>query len=402
MTEAQRRALTKNSECRSRLNELQTAAEPDSAAIEAAAKAYSDSEVEVRAALAADDEGEHAEVVVDAEERARRELRSKSRAGNFVNATIGGHNLTGVEAEYAAACKMPTGYMPIELLQDDAPELRAVTPGVTAPGATAAVAPVIFEATAAAALGVQFPVVEQGQANYPVLATAPTADTRAKGSALPSTAGAFRLDTRTPTRIGGNFEVRVEDLAVLPSMEEALRSSMLEVAGNAVDDQVIAGSGTAPDLSGLFHQAADVSAAGTTETFATGVSRFAALVDGKFAYGWGDIRAIVGSATFASFAGKFQTGGEISLYDYLASKLGAIRVSDAVPAAASNAQKVLVSLTARTRPIVAPIWRGVQLVRDPYSQAKEGIVSITAFVLVGAPHLPYSTNQIKELHPKIT
>ena len=132
-----------------------------------------------------------------------------------------------------------------------------------------------------------------------------------------------------------------------------------------------------------------------TETFPTGVARYAALVDGKYAYGWQDVRAVVGSQTFAAYAGMFNNNGDMSLYDYLASKLGALRVSDAVPTMESMSQKALVALTARTRPIVAPIWRGIQLVRDPYSQAKAGIVSITQFTMVGSPHLPYTTNQIR-------
>lgn len=221
MTEAQRRALTRNSECRSKLNSLQSATEPDSAAIETAAREYSESEVELRASLATDDDDDTAPAIVDAEERERRELRGRARATTFVGACIGGNNLAGVEAEYAAACSMPNGYMPIDMLADPVREERAVTPGVTAPGATSTIAPVIFERTAAGALGVNFPIVEQGQANYPVLATAPTVAPKAAGADVPSTAGAFRLDTRTPTRIGGNFEVRVEDLALLPSMEEA-------------------------------------------------------------------------------------------------------------------------------------------------------------------------------------
>ena len=46
-------------------------------------------------------------------------------------------------------------------------------------------------------------------------------------------------------------------------------------------------------LNGLFLQSSDVSVDGSVETFATGISRFAALVDGEHAYSLADLRSVV-------------------------------------------------------------------------------------------------------------
>ena len=68
------------------------------------------------------------------------------------------------------------------------------------------------------------------------------------------------------------------------------------------DSQVIGGTGVAPNLSGLFHQATDVAVDGDTETFATAIERFAGVVDGIHANGFGDIYALIGVGTFKKYA----------------------------------------------------------------------------------------------------
>ena len=105
---------------------------------------------------------------------------------------------------------------------------------------------------------------------------------------------------------------------------------------------MISGDGSSPDLNGLFNQATDVTAATATETFATGVARFAALVEGLHANSWADLNVLVGTNSFAKYASLFQSNGDMSLADYLAGKLGLFRVSTRVPALAASAQKGIV------------------------------------------------------------
>ena len=130
-------------------------------------------------------------------------------------------------------------------------------------------------------------ITARGKPTYPALTTAPPAGPKAKDAAAASTAAAFTLTKRTPGRITGQFLIRLEDIALLPSMEEDLRAGITGSMADSLDDQVIGGSGASPNLSGLFNQADDVSAATSVETFASGVARFAALVDGRHANGWG-------------------------------------------------------------------------------------------------------------------
>ena len=366
-----------------------------------------DLETKYQAALAAepDDPGETRETTEDAETRERRELRGRARLGDFIASAITGRPVAGASAEYAEAVGCPD-MLPIELLavEERETETRAVTPGPSSETVTSTrpTVPRPFARSDAAALGVSMPTVAAGEAHYPALTTAPPAGMKAKDAAADSTAAAFSLTKREPGRLTGQFVIRAEDVALLPSMESDLRGAITSQMSNQLDDQVIDGDGNAPNLSGLFHQAADVAAAGNVETFATGVARFAGLIDGLHANGWGNVRALIGTASFALYSSLFQSNGDMSLYDYLAGKLGALRVSTRVPAVAATAQKGIAVLGAQGQPITVPVWRGVQFIVDPYTQAGAGQRVITAVSLIGSPFIPYGASQVKELHPKLS
>ena len=411
MTSRQRLEL-ELSELRSAINAL-LSLEPESLTAEQRSELESktarsqEAEVEFRAAVVADPPESTETRVVDAdpETRERLELRDRARVGAFVSAALNSQAVTGAEAEYAAAvdCE-PLGMIPLSIFdRDRRQELRAVTPGVDAETVSHPTAPYVFERSiAASVLGIEFPIVPAGIANFPVISTAPPSGAVAKDAAAVATAAAVRLDTRSPKRISGQFEIRVEDLAVMPSLEDDLRMSLISSASNALDEQVIGGDGVAPNLSGLFNLAADEAKAGALETFATGVKRFAALVDGRYATGLSDLRAIIGSDTFGAYSGLFAGNGSMSLSDYLRTALGGFAVSNRVPATtAAKGQKGLVVLTGGEGPMRVPTWSNLEITVDPYSGASKGRRIITLTTLVSDPHLPYGTDTVKEVHPQI-
>ena len=162
----------------------------------------------------------------------------------------------------------------------------------------------------------------------------------------------------------------------MPTLEEALSEAMRGSLSNELDEQTF--NGAAGELNGLFTQATDVAAASAVETYATGIARFAALVDGRHAYDLSDLRAVIGSKTFALYAGIFSGNGDVSLFDYLTRILGSIRVSDRVPAVASTAQKGIVVLSASSTPPKIHVWDSLDLIRDPYSGAGVGKVTLVA------------------------
>ena len=412
MTNAQKLEI-RASEIRQRLNEIsglegealtdEVRTESDTLQTE-----YRDTETKRRAAIVAESE-EDAKVVpvedISPETRERLELRGKASLSEHLAAVLAGRGVTGASAEYADAVGVP-GLMPMELLDGPEPEERAVTPGPAADTVTQTrpTVPHAFARTDAAALGISMPMVAPGEAHFVALSTAPPAGPKAKDAAADSTAAAFSLTKRTPTRITGQFVIRVEDISLMPSMERDLRQGIAAAMANNLDAQVINGSGAGANLSGLFKQADDMNIAGATETFSTAIQRFAATVDGLHAIGFKDIRALIGVATFAKYTSIFANAdkGDISAFDHLLAKLGMLRVSTRVPSKSGNGQKGIVVLTAQGQPVTVPIWRGVELIVDPYTEAGKGQRIITAVTQVGSPFIPYGTAQVIEVNPKIS
>ena len=375
--------------------------------LDAAQTEYRSTEEKLRAAIMAEGVTE-TRTGPDAEERERRELRSKARVSDFVSSALTGRPVGGASGEYAAAVGVP-GLMPLDLLSG--PEVREVETRAVTPGpanetvaATRPTVPYAFARTDAAALGIAMPMVPPGAAHFPALSTAPPAGPKAVDGAADQTAAAFTLTKREPKRITGSFLIRLEDLALLPSMETDLRQGIASAMADSLDGQVINGSGAGANLSGLFHQATDQAIAGATETFSTAIERYAGVVDGKHANGFGDVRALIGVDTFAKYAAIFANAdkGDLSGYDVLMAKLGALRVSTRVPAKSGNGQKGICVLTAQGQPITVPVWTGVELIVDPYTQAAQGQRVVTAVSLVGSPFVPYGAAQVVEVHPKIS
>ena len=341
----------------------------------------------------------------DAEQRERRELRGKTGIADFLKAAVGGSAVVGAAAEYAAACNVPdVGHVPMALFERSTPpvEERAITPAPAVKGPLQPTVPYLFERSAAASLGIMFPSVPSGQVQIAKVGTAPPSDTLAKDASAPATAAAVTLVNQSPVRIAGSFEVRVEDLAVMPTLEDALSEAMQGSLSNELDEQVF--NGASGELNGLFTQATDVAAASSAETFTTGIARFAALVDGRHAYDLSDLRAVIGSKTFALYAGLFANAnkGDLSLFDYLSMHLGSIRVSDRVPAVASTAQKGIVVLSSSSTPPKIHTWSSIRITRDPFSGAGEGRVTLVATSLVSPLFIPHGTAQAIEVHPKLS
>ena len=406
MTESQRLQV-RLSECRSKLHELigvEKRSDEQQAELERLTAEVTKLEPEYRAAVAAEpDPEERTEKPGDPETRERAEIRSRTGVGDFLAAAAGGRAVEGAAAEYAASLGLPTFQrLPLALFPEAEPETRAVTPGPAVEGPVQTHVPYVFERTAAAALGIQMPTHGPGQVQIPRVTTAPPADAVEKDGSAPNTAAAVALDNQTPKRVSGQFEVRVEDLAVYPPLESVLMESIQGSLSNELDEQTFNGANAGGDLNGLFSQAADVAAAGAVETYGTGVARFAALVDGRHAYGLGDVRAVIGPATYAKFMELYQANGDIPLADYLMEKLGAFRVSDRMPDAAGNAQKGIVTLSASGAPIRIHVWSALEVVRDPYTKAREGGVVLTATALVSDVYIPHGQSQVKEIHPKLS
>ena len=138
-------------------------------------------EAEVRAALATDDDETIEVSEIDAETRERSEIRGRARVAAYVGAAADQQPLTGAEHELSAAYGLPAGHMPIDMLLAETREGGEVrTPLLRVSQRREQATPISpgrsSRRTASAGLGVTFPVVQSGEANFPVMSTAPTAN----------------------------------------------------------------------------------------------------------------------------------------------------------------------------------------------------------------------------------
>ena len=248
----------------------------------------------------------------------------------------------------------------------------------------------VFTRSVAARLGVSFDTVEVGASVYPVMLTGTTASAQAASGEQAAVAGSFEGHSLSPRRISGSYEYQIEDAATMPDLEATLQRDLAAVLTDALDDQVVNGDGTAPNFTGFLAEleAADDPAAATV--WADVLSLFAGEVDGLNAYELSDLRAIVGPASFRYLANLFPpvasvTHPQQSSLDYTRERTGGLSASSRIPVAGNdNIQTGIMALTSYPgRNAVLPVWNtgGFSLIRDPYTQAKKGVVGLTAQML---------------------
>lgn len=399
MTNTQKLTI-RASEIRQRLNEI-AGLEGDALTDEVRSEEsmlqteYRDVETKLRASIASDPEPTETRGRTEtAEDRERRELRSKSTVGAYIAAAIKDRTVTaGPEAELSAAYGCP-GLVPLELFgpgdeDRDADEDRAVTPAPSTLNQNlASIVPALFERSAAAWLGIDMPTVETGIAAYPVLSTSLQAGPKAKSAPADEAAGAFTVGSARPRRVTGSFRFTLEDAAVLAGMEDALRNNLGMVLSDAADNQAVNGSGAGDGtINGLIAQLGNIAApANGIETFARYVAAAASHVDGLYAVDLMGVRQLVGPQTYRQAAGVFRANEtDMTAESWIRTMTGGLRTSRRIPNPTANVQTAIVRRAnpAGDRVAVMPTWQGVELIRDPYSGAPKGEVVVTGIVLMG-------------------
>ena len=398
MTKSQKLTV-RASEIRQRLNEI-AGLEGDALTDEVRAEEstltteYRDTEVRLRAATIAEgDPNETRETRETPEQRERTELRSRSRLHRFVHAAIHDRSPDGAEAEFAAALGCP-GLVPLGMFgptaEERAAEHRAVTPAPADSDVTtthAPIVPALFDRSVAGHLGIEIPTVPTGIRSFPVLSTSLTGGPKAESDAAAETAGAFTVTDADPRRITGSFKILKEDIAKMDGLEDALNMNLSAVLSDEWDKQAINGDNAAPNLNGLLAQLTDPSApAANAEDFGRFAAAFGSHIDGLFATMPGDVRALVGPHTMRHMVSTFGgANSDRSAYSYLSQEFGGVRASRRIANPASNIQQAIIRRAnpAGDRVAAAPVWTGVELIRDPYTGAAKGEIVVTGCVLVG-------------------
>ena len=349
-------------------------------------------EVDLRAAVAADEtdqtrlRGEFAGDAAGAELRA---LVAGSSVADVFSAAIEHRQTEGRTAELQQHHHLGANQIPLALLREPV-EARAVTPAPADVGTNQSeIIPGIFPQSCASFLGIDQPTVGVGEAVFPVLTSNAAVGAPAEG-AIPAgtgidaegaTTGSFTADVLSPGRLQAAFFYSREDRARFAGMDSALRQNLSDALSDALDQQVLAG--TAGLFTGTVLANNNVSA---ITDFTAYKSNFAyGRVDGRWASTAGDLRIVMGSATYAHAAATYRAsaGASDSIDAALAVLMGStsgVKVSAHVPAVASNKQNSVIRLGMR-RDAVSPVWEGVTLIPDEITKASTGQIVITAVML---------------------
>ena len=251
----------------------------------------------------------------------------------------------------------------------------------------------VFKRSATSFLNVSMPSVPAGTASYPVFATGADASMAIKGAAVDADAATFTSNIISPTRLSAAYLWSVEDTVATRGLEEALRSDLSMVMSDEMDDQILNGNGTAPNIAGFLGGGsdglsipADIVAAGAVSNNAT-YSDFRKLyvnnVDGRYANAASEIRAVVSPGLYAYADGVFRSNESEDTGLMAAQRIGGgFRVCAHVPAKA-NKNEIALWHRGSARAAVAPVWQGIRLIRDEITQANKGRVRLTAIALFG-------------------
>ena len=247
-----------------------------------------------------------------------------------------------------------------------------------------ALLPRIFEKTDAGFLGVSTPGVRAGTQAYPVMTGGTTAVTRAANAAVTSAAATFTVETVTPTRLSARYLLNLEGLAAMGGMlETTLRNDLRTVMGDQFDEQIINGDGTSPNVSGIFAELTDATDETTVVTFDNVRLKATDELDGKMARSERSVRILVGLASWKKFRSLQNTDKQLDAIEAYQRLGGSMQNSARIPAMDGTSKNQRGILTFEPSAAVAPIWQGITMIRDPYTNAAKAQVALTAHMLFG-------------------
>ena len=344
------------------------------------------------------------------------ELRDRISLGRYLQGIAEQRALDGAEGELRTELHLSDQAIPIDVLLPTVEERQdAVSPqtsgGDALPSGTInlSTGPMlgrVFTQTDAAFLGVSMPMVPAGERRYPVMVDGTAASMQARGASPDAGAAKFDVVDANPHRLTGRYVLDLEGVAEMGGLlESTLRRDLRTEMGFQLDTQILSGSGAANQVTGLLNQltlelapgasfgssalANDVSDvldwAGAKKVLTDGL-------DGKFARMESDIRLLIGGETYSLSRSLYRTSeSEMDAIEAMRGLGATVRRSFQVPASAvatispktTASTKKVQSAIANSEPgaAVAPVWQGITMIRDPYTNAGKAQIVLTAHML---------------------
>ena len=303
----------------------------------------------------------------------RRALIERADFGNYLNSSLSGRALDGAEAELNAAlgASPENGGVAIPwplIAACRAPVERradAVTSLPTTGNQTVEEEYVsrLFAGGSSEFLMARTVMVPAGSVSIPVIESGPTAEYFANSAVADADAAGVVFKTADPTRLQASVVLRGGDVQRSPGLIPAIQADLAAATADAVDKKIIT------QLFSDLPDAADASAIVSYENF---IGTLSGGVDGKAANSIGQVRALVGVATYKLAASKISTNGDLSAVDYAAARAGGIFVSSNMPPKSGTRQKGILAKTGAPASVASVFFGSAELLSDPWTLSNKG------------------------------
>ena len=387
------------SKVRSRLNEI-AGLKPEEVTPEVREESdtlageYDTLEVQHRAAILSEGEEEKtAEGMFpdgsqDSEGAELRQLLETVTLADYLSPALAGVGIAGAAAELADAlgvAKMGKGggvAVPWKLFESRAYTTTGENDG---PERQRPILQRLFGPGVMDALGVRIDSVPVGRTEWPLITSGVAPDqakeTTAAGAAV---AAGFSFANLKPKRLTGRYELTHEMIASVPEIEQALRRDMADAVRSKMSNIII--NGVAPDgsnpqrIEGFINELTATNlSSGQADAAAYG-KLHASAVDGIHAENEQQAASVIGDETYRHAAGVYIVGSGESGSELLKRRSGGCVASTYIPAIASKKQTAILHAAgpngggAMRGDSVAAMWPTLEIVRDIYSQASQGVI----------------------------
>tara|TARA_E500000305_G_C4029093_1_gene243672 strand:+ start:6004 stop:7242 length:1239 start_codon:yes stop_codon:yes gene_type:complete len=384
----------RQSEIRQTLAELAAKESPNETEIRSMGdldKEYQTNETRYRAALIAEDD-ERRDAKNDLETRSDREWSDMVAKFELRQVALNldeGRALDGETAEIVQEMRSTGGYrgvpVPFEALEQRAGE--TVSTGTPDPMNTRPIIERLFPASVAARLGVQSINVTQGSEAWPVATSGAVAGWAATegGSIGDASAFATAEATLSPDQTLG-AHMRITRKAMKQSgagLEAAIRRDMAAAIGAELDRAVLNGSGASGQPLGIVTGAAtygitstDMSAAAAEWSAIRG--EIVAFMEANAINSAGAVRLGLPPALWSTMDDAILSGTDSTQWDRLVRHVPESNIAITNTLGAGTA--ILTANVGGMAPAFVGLWGGVDVIRDPYSDAQSGGLRLTGLV----------------------
>lgn len=381
----------RQSEIRQNLAELvgkETPSVDETHAMQTLDAEYRSNEIRYRAALTAED-SERREAGADLETRNDRqfaELVAGFEMRQVVFALDEGRALTGQTAEVVQEMRSQGGYrgIPIPLA---ALELRnTVSADVPNPVQTRPIIDRLFPASIAARLGVQTVNIAQGSVEWPVATSGAIAGWAATEGANVPGPNPFQTAERmlAPDHtLGAHMRITRKALKQAgEGLEQAIRRDMNGAIGAELDRAVLLGTGANGQPLGIIPGAATYgitsTAVGAAASWAAFRAEVVAFMQANQITSASGVNLAFDPEIWAELDGALIAGTAVSEWDRLVKHVPAGNIALANVLDAGTA--ILTTSAGGIPPAFMGIWGGLDMIRDPYTDAQNGGLRLTGLL----------------------